>query len=262
METDRPPRGLVFNKSKCVVWCGSVDPSNPDPLGCGILRADPQGLLLLGSPIGSSNFMKAAIDQRIEKTEEIILHRLPTLEDPQVQFCLLRSCLSLPKFIYSLRTCKPSSIKSSFTRFDAMRRMALEDILGASLNEISWTQASLPVSLGGMGLRSAASHSVAAFLSSIAQTEALVNSILHNFPERLSIDIPLTIFREAAGILNLTTEPQNCSQKSLSLMLDTRTQKSLIDNATDLPFFCQAEVCHSSTLWLIVECRPIPKPWS
>jgi hypothetical protein len=103
LETDGPQSGLFLNKSKCFVWCGHHDPLNLNPLACGIPCSDPRGLHLLGSPIGSTDFMQEVINQRIDKIEEIVHHHLPTLEDPQVQFCLLRSCLSLPKITYSLR---------------------------------------------------------------------------------------------------------------------------------------------------------------
>jgi hypothetical protein len=73
-------------------------------------------------------------------------------------------------------------------------------IMGASLTEESWTQAALPVPLGGMGLQQASSHSIAAFLSSVGQTESLVNDLLGSFPVRIPIDVPLTTFRNNAGI--------------------------------------------------------------
>jgi hypothetical protein len=135
LETDGPQSGLILNKSKCFVWCSNTDPPNSDPLACGIPRSDPRGLHLLGSPIGSPDFMKSVIDQRINNIEEIVLRQLPSLEDPQIQFCLLRSCLSLPKLIYSLRTCNPTEIEPCYSRFDVMQRAAIEEILGASLTD-------------------------------------------------------------------------------------------------------------------------------
>jgi hypothetical protein len=107
LESDSPQSGLLLNKLKSFVWSGNLDLHSPDPLGCGIPISNLRGLHLLGSPIGSPDFMRSVIDKRLNKIEEIVLHQLPTLEDPQVQSCFLLSCLSLPKLIHSLRTCKP-----------------------------------------------------------------------------------------------------------------------------------------------------------
>jgi hypothetical protein len=53
--------------------------------------------------------------------------------------------------------------------FDGIIRDSLGIILGKPLTDRQWTQASLPVSLGGLGIRSAVAHATAAFLSSVAQ---------------------------------------------------------------------------------------------
>ena len=51
-------------------------------------------------------------------------------------------------------------------------------ILGASLSDEAWTQAQLPVSLSGLGLRSAEEHASSAFLGSINDTEATVRDLV------------------------------------------------------------------------------------
>ena len=67
-----------------------------DPLGQGIPGVREKGVELLGSPIGATAFSRQLVEKRVKKVaaaQEI----LPTLEDSHVKFCLLRSCLSLPK---------------------------------------------------------------------------------------------------------------------------------------------------------------------
>jgi hypothetical protein len=85
-----------------------------------------------------------------------------------------------------------------------------------------------------MGLRSASHHSVAAFLSSVAQTEPLVNDILASFPDRIPVDVPFTHFCNFAGTPDLTFDnlkSKSSSQNSLSHMTDSNTQKLLLENS-------------------------------
>jgi hypothetical protein len=71
--------------------------------------------------------------------------------------------------------------------FDAVIREALESIVNDSINDQAWSQASLPVARGGLGIRSAQPLSYTAFLASIASTTDLVTAILgspHEDPDR------------------------------------------------------------------------------
>ena len=78
-----------------------------------------------------------------------ITDTLSQLQDAQTEFVLLRSCLSLPNIMYSLRTTDPSPLQGLWQEFDWMTRESLNRILGTPLNNIQWLQAQLPVSLGG-----------------------------------------------------------------------------------------------------------------
>ena len=72
-----------------------------------------------------------------------------------MEFTLLRSCFAFPKFAFSLRTTDTCPHKGVRREFDEEVRKALEQILGAPLTDTQWDQASLPISQGGFGLRSA-----------------------------------------------------------------------------------------------------------
>jgi hypothetical protein len=118
------------------------------------------------------------LDQQIKKTE-VALRKLPHLEDSQGEFCLLRSCLSLPKLSYSLRTFDPILHAPSYARFDGLLREIAGIILGGrELGELQWKQATLAVSIGGMGLRSATAHAAASFVVSAIHSAPLVTSIV------------------------------------------------------------------------------------
>ena len=62
--------------------------------------------------------------------------------------------------------------------FDNTLRSGLTSILNVDLSENQWTQASLPVGDGGLGIRSAQMLAPSAFLASAASTLQLQQSIL------------------------------------------------------------------------------------
>ena len=76
-----------------------------------------EGIVLLGSPIGSIEFEKEAINKRIDKVMEIT-EMLPLMQDAQAEYVLLRSCLSIPKIMFTLRTTDPFHHQDLWERFD------------------------------------------------------------------------------------------------------------------------------------------------
>ena len=103
---------------------------------------------------------------------------LPNLKDPHSEFCLLRSCLALPKLMFNLRTVDTTPFLPVLQDFDNITREALVRILGSSVDEQVWLQAKLPVSMGGLGLRAAEDHAPAAYISSLLSSRPLVNQLL------------------------------------------------------------------------------------
>ena len=102
--------------------------------------------------------------------EQDILHRLRDLQDSQMETALLRSCLSLPKVLFVLHSCPPDHLKDAMSVFDTSMLEALSDLAGGPLPEWSWLRASLPSSLGGLGIRPASFHSSAAYIAALLFT--------------------------------------------------------------------------------------------
>ena len=90
---------------------------------------------------------------------------------------LLPSCLS-PKIAFSLRTAPAPSIPEAISRFDSLLYDSLSNIVGSFLSAWSWDKASLPVSLGGIGLKCASHYASAAYIGSVCQSSSIVESIL------------------------------------------------------------------------------------
>ena len=56
-------------------------------------------------------------------------------------------------------------------KFDKIVKNSLEDILNIELHERAYNQATLPIALGGLGLRPAMEVALAGFLSSVCATK-------------------------------------------------------------------------------------------
>ena len=161
-----------------------------DQLTSSILQASPDlrvvntaEATLLGSPIGHLSSLDRAITDKLDalrtmRSRLCLLRKLDAL-------LLLRHSLAIPKILYTLRT-SPSFTSSRLALFDCELRSTLSEVLNIRFdNDMVWTQASLPVKAGGIGVRSAAQLAPSAFLSSLAGTAHLVELIL---PENLKCD--------------------------------------------------------------------------
>ena len=85
--------------------------------------------------------------------------------------------MSSQKLIYTLRCC-PCSDHELLHKYDALLRDGLGSILNIDMTESQWIQASLPIKLGGLGIRRVASLALPAFLASAAGTRALQSAML------------------------------------------------------------------------------------
>ena len=83
----------------------------------------------------------------------------------------------MPKLLYTLRTSQCAG-NPLLQEFDNVLRTGLETILNVQLSDLQWMQASLPVHMGGLGMRSACSLASSAFLASAAATLPLQDEIL------------------------------------------------------------------------------------
>ena len=151
VEVDGPCRGLKLNRSKSLHFIpeNADSSNNPLPTEIPITRS---GFFLLGSPIGPANFCESSVSKRVEEIRATV-NKLQDLEDSQMETILLRSCLSLPKFNFSLRTCPPTDIQQATLAFDSLIRETLSDLAGGPLSDWAWRKASLPSALGGLNLK-------------------------------------------------------------------------------------------------------------
>ena len=166
--------GLKLSPSKSLIW-NSLPVSDDNPLQRQIPRAPSDGFILLGTPMGTPSFSRQVLAKRIAKIKEATV-KLPTLNDSHVEFILLRSCLAMPKINFSLRTCKPTDVASSYEAFDGLLRDSLNALLGTQVDDFQWMQASSPVSMGGLGLRNALPQAAGSYLVSLAHASSFAGS--------------------------------------------------------------------------------------
>ena len=181
-----------------------------------IPRAASNGFELLGAPIGDTDFSVKVLDKRISKATKC-LEKLPLLDDPQLSLGITRTCLAAPKLTYSLRTQPPSQpVAASLQVFDELLRDALSVIVGSPVPDLAWSQSSLPIKDGGLGVRQARDQHIPAFLGSSCQSAHLVSFLtecdITDTPEflRASND-----FREQSGSVNTPGFTQEAFQEKL-----------------------------------------------
>ncbi|GAU95301.1 hypothetical protein RvY_06943 [Ramazzottius varieornatus] len=91
---------------------------------------------------------------------------------------LLKNCLCLPKLLYILRCSPVWKVPALLREFDEVVRSSLSEIANTGMSSGPWRQATLPVGLGGLGIRRTEEVALPAFLASLHSVRQLVLSIL------------------------------------------------------------------------------------
>jgi len=206
--------GLLVNECKCELITNDVSVIERfRSIAPEVTVVDPAMAILLGAPVGGEQAVDFVLGKKLEELERLS-NRLKHLNAHDA-FYLLRNCFSLPKLQYTLR-CSPCFNSSVIPRYDKCIRDTLEMILNIQLSDHSWLQASLPVSSGGLGVRTASQLVLPAFLSSVVGSVDLCQQIL---PSRLHSIAGLQDihFRAACDLWMAKTPvspPNNACQKS------------------------------------------------
>ena len=132
-------------------------------------------LELLGAPI-----LKEAIRCTLPMKKaqlETMISRLRLIDAHPALF-LLRNCFAMPRLLYTLRAAPCFREKSLLQELDDVIRKGASDICNVSFDDLNWQQATLPVRLGGIGLRSPSTVSFSAYASSFFASRTLSRLIL------------------------------------------------------------------------------------
>ena len=146
---------------------------------------------------------------------------------------LLRNSISVPKLLYTLQTSE-SSDNPQFLKIDKLQRKCITDVININVTDIQWTQATLPVKDGGLGIHSVTMLAPSAFLAYSSGTLRIQNDIL---PVRLHILVDSSKVRTVDAWKKLTasdvpTEANQGKQKEWDTLVAKKIAKELLDNAS------------------------------
>jgi hypothetical protein len=167
--------GLSLNHTKCeVLGLDSSDLLTWQGTGLNFVHTASHDACLLGSPLSA-----AGVDAALMSCHEHLAGLAPRLKRLAAHeaFFLLKNCFAVPQLQYILRS-SPAYASASCADLVILVRDLLSSILNVQLDGVASAQASLPVRLGGLGIRDIGVLSSSAFLSSLSATGHLVNALL------------------------------------------------------------------------------------
>jgi hypothetical protein len=170
----REHAGVEANLGKCKMW----NKAGMEPPGVGTLGTDvwvggggtaapARGIKVLGSPVGTPEFVQAH-NARRQAEEQAFLDMLPDLPDLQCAWALLLNC-AVPRCNHLIRSLPPSLSDQYAREHDR----AIQGTLGRLVDTQGEADrvamlSSMPLGLGGLGLRSAQRTRASAYWASWA----------------------------------------------------------------------------------------------
>ena len=110
--------------------------------------------------------------------------------------------------------------------------------MGVPLTDLQWLQASLPVSMGGLGLRAAEEHAPAAFASSYLSCQPLLRALLQTSDKDPIVPLSpalLDLLTELRGVEASMESLEGVTQKQQSLEIDqvmaSQVEQSVVNRA-------------------------------
>ena len=164
--------GVRTHLGKLRAWCREerACPKDMADLPAGVWVADAplakRGLKVLGTPMGTSEFVASFATQR-QQEEQRLLDALPTVPDLQCAWLLL-ACSAVPRANHLLRVLTPEASEPYAQWHDGALWDCFVELMGAK----AWAGdakarevATLPIRMGGLGLRSAVRTSRGAYVA-------------------------------------------------------------------------------------------------
>lgn len=117
------------------------------------------------------------LSEKVEKVKRFF-EAVIGLNNPQVEYALMRQCGAFQRAVYLMRACPKAEIIDFLRKLDDMAQASFERLVGVKLTNAQLIQAQLKSSLGGLGMRNCVDHQSAAFISCTLQVRSLVSKIL------------------------------------------------------------------------------------
>ncbi|XP_061709915.1 uncharacterized protein LOC133519817 isoform X2 [Cydia pomonella] len=194
--------GLSINFKKCEMFISEAIPPNTrstlineiNQLTPNISILSRETLTLLGAPILDES-IPLSINSKIDQFYKCsnLFYEI----SPHMALYILRLCLFSPKFLYILRCAPLWKFPIMTAKIDQILRDTVGKILNVTFTSPSWTQATLPIKYGGLGIRLTGSLALPAFLSSAYSTITLIGGILR-IPSTANVSVSCLADAESA----------------------------------------------------------------
>ena len=172
---DGSAEGMHLNVAKCELISKDVSPTMV-PLDQ-FIHVKSDAATLLGAPLLAGNALDKALEKKYDEFKRASERlRLITSHDALV---LLKSSCSSPRLMHILRS-SPYDNHMTLACISDLLRDGLIHIANVSINDLQWSQASLPIKVDGLGLRSPMKLVLSTFLASVSSTFQLQNDLLRN----------------------------------------------------------------------------------
>ena len=170
--------GLTINPTKCKLF--AINPTSQRCIQAinefpGVVEIKAENLNLLGAPI-LQEANEVVLYEKLDSLKTMA-ERLKLLSSHDALF-LLRQCFAIPKVMYLLRTSTAFRNSVWCEEFDETLRKSLQSILNVELEGSVWEQCSLPIKLGGLGIRKVSDVAGVAYLSSVCATSRGVQAMV------------------------------------------------------------------------------------
>ena len=219
----------------CELSCLNLD--NPTP----VIRSFKQLLpglkitpisksIILGSPIAAQG-VKSELKSKLAALKRMI-SRL-NLIDPHQAFVQLRHSFAIPKMYHLLRSAPTFRQVKLLKEYDDLIRDSMKEITNVDFSDNAWSQASLPVRFGGLGIRKAMDVALPCYISSALTATPLVEAIISSVTDLAAFEVSAEIekWRAEGPDLIAPVGDFRLKQRYWDLPLIEQEQRSLLDKA-------------------------------
>ena len=173
LKTSLKDIGQDVRDDKCKLYCPSADSGSTT-----IIPVAVHGIEVLGTPIGTSNYVESKCEAKAEDGNTLC-SILRDLDEPQSALLLLKHC-HVPKLNHLARTVVPTHLSKAAVIHDNLTKSTFADIIGLEqIEDTKWKQATMKLKFGGFGLTLYQQLLPAAFVAAWVQS-------LKELPNRFS----------------------------------------------------------------------------
>ena len=237
-----PSLGLTLNMAKCelIPLAGPLSTSDLSRFPVQMTRVHSGRFKFLGAPVGDREFAASFVQDKRAAKADVLLTEIAGIDDAQVTHKLLSRCMGTARVMHAMRTTRPDWMLGQLEHVDKSMAITAETCFGFAMPPSAEVQASLPVSLGGLGFRSAGRHAAVAYLCSRVATRSLCEAVDPSFSWDVAVASGGGI-SEAIGLCNqhlpadsaldVNTLTALCaSQRALSRRVDEWTKTQLLSS--------------------------------